>query len=84
MNKEYMLLMVGKRLEVLTKQYANACKGLSLSGKPVSTSGAACLRSRIKRDICILELLKELLETSTAVYIENEDACMGFDKLLKE
>ena len=84
MNKEYMLLMVNQRLVQLKQKYYDACKDISLSGNKSTKGGAAVTRSRIKRDICILELLKELLETSEAVYIENEDACIGFDKLLKE
>lgn len=84
MNKEYMLLMVNQRLESLKKQYYAAVNGVSLSGKMSTKQGAAVTRSRLKRDICILELVKELLETSSAVYITNQDACIGFDKLLKE
>lgn len=84
MNKEYMLLMVQQRLDKLKEQYYAACKGLTLSGAQASKSGAAVLRSRTKRDICILTLVLELLQTSNAVFINNEDACMGFDKLMKE
>lgn len=84
MNKEYMLLMAQKRLDTLKKQYYDACKGLSLNGKRSSKSGAAVTRSRLKRDMCILSLIIELLQASTAVYITDADACLGFDKLLKE
>lgn len=84
MNKEYMLIKVNERLAVLMKQYRNACDNISLTGKKVSDSTAAGTRTRLKRDICILELVKELLETSSAVYITNDDACTGFDKLIKE
>jgi len=81
MDKEYMLLMVNKRLEELAEAYKQNVSGHS---NATTQSSASCLRSRIKRDICILELVKELLLTSKAVYIENEDACLGFDKLLKK
>ena len=84
MHKEYMLLMVNKRLEQLKKQYYDAVNGKDLNGRMSTKQGAAVTRSRLKRDICILELVKELLQTSEAVFITNQDACMGFDKLLKE
>lgn len=84
MHKEYMLLMVNKRLEQLKKQYYDAVNGKDLKGRISTKQGAAVTRSRLKRDICILELVKELLQTSEAVFITNQDACMGFDKLLKE
>ena len=84
MNKEYMVRMVQQRLEILKTQYYSACKGLSIGGKQSSKSGAAVTRSRTKRDICILTLVLKLLETSSVVYITDQDACLGFDKLMKE
>lgn len=84
MNKEYMIIMAKQRLEVLEKQYYAACQGLSINGKQSSKSGAAVTRSRLKKDICILTLILELLQTSSAVFITDQDACLGFDKLIKE
>lgn len=84
MNKEYMILAANKRLKELKKQYYAACKDVTLAGKQLSKNGAAVTRSRLKRDICILTLIIELLNTSSAVYITDQDACLGFDKLLKE
>lgn len=85
MNKEYMILAANKRLEELKKQYYTACMDKTTDGKQLSKNGAAVLRSRLKRDICILTLILELLNTSSsAVYITDQDACLGFDKLMKE
>lgn len=84
MNKEYMILAANKRLEELKKQYYTACRDKTTDGKQLSKNGAAVLRSRLKRDICILTLVLELLNISSAVYITDQDACLGFDKLMKE
>lgn len=85
MNKDYMLRMVQQRLTVLRTQYRNACNGKTLTGKDASYMGAAVLRSRLKKEICIITLLEELLLTADDdLYIDNEDAELGFDKLMKE
>lgn len=84
MDRDYMLAAVNHRLKLLRKTYAKACEGLTLNNKKCSPSGAACLRSRTKRDICILLLLRYLLEATTAVMITDNDAILGFDKLMKE
>ena len=84
MNKDYMLAAIRQRLKDLKKQYYAACQDKTIAGRQVSKSGAAVLRSRTKRDICILTLVEELLVTSEAVNIFNEDAIAGFDKLMKE
>jgi hypothetical protein len=84
MNKDYMLAAIRQRIKDLEQIYYTACNNKTLSGKQLSKSGAAVLRSHTKRDICILTLIEELLVTSTLVNIVNDDAIAGFDKLMKE
>lgn len=83
MNKEFMLASVKHRLKELEQNYALACDNVTRSGRRLTKSGGACYRSRLKRDICTLKLVRELLASCTAEYIMDVDAADGFDRLIK-
>lgn len=83
MDKLYMMLKVRERLKALQKKYKSACHCKTVSGKELTDGAAAAVRTQCKRDMCILTLIQQLLETSQAVYIEDEDAIEGFDKLVE-
>lgn len=84
MDKEYMLKKVRARIDKLRQNYLGYVSNTSPDGREVSANYAAVQRSMIKRDICILSLIEQLLVTSKAVFIEDEDAVSGFEKLIGE
>lgn len=81
MNREFMLAAVRERIKELYDRYMYAIDNETCTGKQISKMGGACLRSRLKKDICCLKLVEELLVTSKAVYITDEDAVLGFERL---
>ena len=83
MDKEYMLITVRKRIKELTAAYEAACDDKTVDGRSLSSNGAGTKRSRLKRDIQLLILIEQLLLTSRAVFIEDEDAIDGFDRLVE-
>lgn len=84
MDKEYMLKKVNARLKVLRDKYIIYLTDHDEDGREVSAGYGKQLRTKTKRDICILTLIQKLLLTSSSVYIEDDDAIMGFDKLIGE
>ena len=84
MDKEYMLRKISARLETLRKRYVIYLTDHDEKGREVSVGYGKQLRTKTKRDICILTLIQYLLITSSSVYIEDDDAIMGFDKLIGE
>lgn len=84
MNKEYMLVKIKKRIERLRNNYLCYVEGKAPDGKKLSSASATVRRSEIKRDICILVLLEQCLRATSAVYIEDPDAVLGFEKLMGE
>lgn len=83
MDKLYMMLKVRERMATLHLKYKAACHCKAVNGKELTAGAAAAVRTQCKRDMCILALIQQLLETSQAVYIEDEDAIEGFDKLVE-
>ena len=79
MNREYMLKKIDERLYELQKRYEELCQ----EDNGHSLSGGACVRSRTKRDICILTLLYEVVYQCRECTINNEDALLGFEKLVR-
>lgn len=83
-DKDYMLEELAYRIEYLKEAYKAYAQGHNIRGDPVTRSGAACLRSRVKKDICTLSLVKEILEQCTDdIVIEDPDSLLGFDRLVK-
>lgn len=83
MDKEYMLFKVRERIKELERRYKIYAQGLNLKGQELIPGTAALKRCETKRSIQILMLIETLLITSHAVFIDNEDAIEGFDKLVE-
>lgn len=82
MDKEYMLFKVRERMKELKRRYAIYVQGLGLDGKELIPATAALKRCETKRNLQILMLVEHLLITSQAVFIDDDDAIEGFDKLV--
>ena len=82
MNKEYLLSMVRTRIKQVEEEYR---KYFDLDNGPSkSYSGAACIRSRLKKDLGILHLLEYLIMyCPDTMQIDNEDLCNSFDRLVE-
>lgn len=83
MNREWMLLMTRERIRNLKNRYYAACKDKDEHGNPYGKHRALTVRVECKKSIQILTLIEQLLLTSSAVWIEDEDACEGFSKLIE-
>lgn len=79
-GKKWMAGVCDARIKELIEKYKAALKGMSGESR-LTPSGAACLRSRLKKDICSLSLIKELLERPDAPEVYGEDARAGFERL---
>lgn len=77
MNRDYMLAKINRRLYDLELQYNQ------LDEARYTKKSAGVMRTRLKRDICILTLLYEVVYACREVNITNEDAILGFEKLVK-
>lgn len=83
MKKDYMLSLIEARLAELLIKYKEACNNKSIDGRQFTQSGAACTRSRLKRDICLLKLVYRLLNAAGDIELNDLDAISGFEKLVK-
>lgn len=83
MDKEYMLFKVRERIRELERRYKIYATGKNLKGKELIPATAALKRCETKRNLQILILIECLLLTSQAVFIEDENALEGFDKLVE-
>lgn len=81
MEKRQILKMTEEKLSKLKKQYREACNNMS-NGKQCTKGGAAVTRSRLKRDICIMTFIEELLKYPEDSKIYGEDAITGVEKLI--
>lgn len=82
MNKEYILNMVRARIKQVEEEYR---RYFDLENGPSrSYSGAACARSRLKKDLGMLRLLDYLVRhCPDTLQIDNEDLCNSFDRLVE-
>lgn len=83
MNKEYMLIAIRRRIAFLEKAYTAACNNKTIDGRELTPNGAGSKRAKLKKDIQLLILLRELLFKYNGGLIEDEDACEAFDKLVE-
>ena len=84
LNKVVMLKEIDDALVSLKNRYILACKQLNSNGTIATENGSRTIRSRTKRDICILTLIKDLLNSISNNNISlSEDAVLGFDKIIK-
>lgn len=80
MDKEYMLQTIKIRIKELEKKYREYFS--TDNGPSSSKSGAACMRSRIKKDLDVLKLLEALLMYCPAtMVIDNENLERVFNRL---
>lgn len=82
MNKKYLLELVQARIKQLQDEYRSY---FDLENGPCkSYSGAACMRSRCKKDLGTLQLLEYLLMyCPDNMEIESQDICDAFDRLVE-
>lgn len=80
MNKSYMLEIIRQRIHELQAKYREY---FDLDNGPSkSYSGAACSRSRIKKDLGTLQLLEYLLVLCPdTMLIDDQEICDTFDRL---
>ena len=82
MDRDYMLQSVRIRIEELQKKYREYFD--TDNGPSRSVSGAACIRSRILKDLGTLKLIEYLLVScSSKMTIDNEELCRAFDRLVE-
>ena len=77
MDREYMLNKISKRLDELEAVYKQ------IADDTYTKRSAGCMRSRVKRDICILTLLYEVVYACRSIDITNPDALLGLERLVK-
>lgn len=81
MNKEYMLAKVRQRLEEQMINYRNLCNG---TGRSKTYAGSAVNRSKVKKEIQLLQLLEYLLMyCPDTMMIDNQELTDGFDRLVE-
>lgn len=78
MNKEYMMPLIQARKDQLLAKYKN------IASYGLTKQGAHFAKSKAKRDYCILALLEEVLSQCENVCIKDEDALLGFEKIIME
>lgn len=82
MNKDYMLMMIKDRLKELEKKYRMYFD--TDTGPSKSKSGAACIRSRINKQILTLRLLEHIvLRCPGNLTIDSDDLIKAFMKLVE-
>lgn len=80
MNKEFMLAQVRYRIKELEQQYRSYFD--TDGGPSTSVSGAACMRSRVTKDLGTLHLIEYLLiNCPDSLSIDSESICKAFDRL---
>ena len=85
LEKKYMLSRISERLEDLKHKYWLTCQGLNFKGEPASPNGAAWTRSKVKKDICAIVLVQDLLMVCKDDEVKlTDDALLGFDRLIGE
>lgn len=82
MEKEYLLKVIRLRIKQLEEEYR---KYFDLTNGPSkSYSGAACIRSRLKKDLGTLHLLNYLVTLCPdTMCIDNTDLCSTIDRLVE-
>lgn len=82
MNREYLLQVVANRIKELQVEYRKYFD--TDNGPSKSFSGAACIRSRIRKDLGTLKLIQYLLEyCPDTMVIESKDIIDAVDRLVE-
>lgn len=82
MEKNEVLKDINEKIKQLSNKYRMACSDMSVDGKMFTKGGSAVLRARLKKEICILTLIKELIEHPNARNINDENSCIALERLL--
>lgn len=81
MNKEYLLSVIKQRIKQVESEYR---KYFDLENGPSkSYSGAACMRSRLKKDLGTLRLLEHIITNCKDITLDDDDLCNAFDRLVE-
>lgn len=82
MKKDYLLRMIRQRITELETKYRDY---FDLdTGNSKSYSGAACMRSRIKKDLGTLKLLECLvMYCPNTMRLDNQEICDAFERLVE-
>lgn len=83
MDKKYIKSQCAVMIPKLEQQYFAACNGITLGGQQGTKKGTAVLRTRLKKSICTLYLIQELIEFPNAAEVTGEEANIALDKLLE-
>lgn len=84
MDKEFMLQRIAERLKVLEQWYKNAVNQKDRNGNPCTPGAAKEIRTHTLRDKRILILLQTILyQCSNNIWIDDEEAESGFDRLVE-
>ena len=83
LEKDYMLTRTEERLGELKHRYYLTCQCITVDGEVASANGSASRRSKIKKDICAIVLVQDLLKACNAKGIAlTTDALLGFERLI--
>lgn len=81
MNKEYLLSVIRQRIKQVESEYR---KYFDLENGPSkSYSGAACMRSRLKKDLGTLRLLEYIITNCNDITLDDDELCNAFDRLVE-
>ena len=81
MNKDYLLRVIRERIKQVEEEYR---KYFDLENGPSkSYSGAACIRSRLKKDLGTLRLLEYCICHCSSITLDNDDLINAFDRLVE-
>ena len=83
MTKAILTELTDKRIRLLESRYMQASENKDSRGKDIRKATATVLRARIKRDLQLLMLIKELLGHCEDFTLRCEDAYDGFIKLVE-
>ena len=80
-SKQRLKTLLDKRLAEMKRQYRESCYDCGMKGDKIKKTSATVARSKLKRDICILYLIWELLEQPTNSEVYGDEAMLAIAKL---
>jgi len=80
-SKQRLKALLDKRLVEMKKQYRESCYDCGMKGDKIKKTSATVARSKLKRDICILYLIGELLEQPTNNEVYGDESMQAITKL---